>query len=185
LNNQPVKKKHNLYLIGPMGAGKTVTGQVLAKLTGKEFVDIDQRIQANTGMSINKIFEEKKEPYFRDEEKKVLKDIVQQSGLIVATSGGVVLDSKNREEMNRTGYIVYLVASPETLWVRVQDKTDRPLLQVPAPKDTLFSIYSQRHPLYEATVGQDGVKITTEGQKPEEVAEEIIKKLHPFFSQAR
>ncbi|GEM_PF-4656067 len=168
-----------------MGVGKTVTGQELAKLTGKEFVDIDQRIQANTRMSINKIFQERKEPYFREEEKKVLKDIVQQSGLIVATSGGVVLDSENREEMNKTGYIVYLVASPETLWVRVQDKTDRPLLQVSAPKDTLFSIYSQRQHLYEATIGQEGIKINTEGQKPENVAQEIIKKLQPFFIQIR
>ena len=164
----------NIYLIGMMGAGKTTTGEALAALAaGVNFVDIDQKIQDQTKLSINEIFEKRGEEFFRQQEKQILVEISRQSNLVVATSGGIVLTRENVERMKETGEIVYLSASPGTLWERVQDKKDRPLLQTDDPAAILHGLYRQRLPLYESAAT---VTINTDHRTPEEVAEEIFRR---------
>jgi len=133
-----------------MGAGKTATGKALAALAGMEFLDLDEEIESETRLSINEIFRRKGEPFFRTEEKRTLNRAALKTHTVVATGGGVVLDPENVEKMRATGRVIYLAASFETLWKRVQDKRDRPLLAVSDPKAVFFQLFEERRPLYEA-----------------------------------
>ena len=163
----------NIYLIGMMGSGKTSTGRALAALTRMKFLDLDEEIESQTHLTINEIFKKKGEPFFRTEEKRILTQASRQSEVIVATGGGVVLHSENIEKMQATGRILYLAASFETLWKRVKDKTDRPLLSVSDPKGVLFRLFQERVPLYESACHE---KVSTDGLSPEAVAEKIFGK---------
>lgn len=162
---------HNIYLIGMMGSGKTSTGKALAKLIGIAFADLDEEIEHQTHLSVNEIFSKKGEPYFRTQEKKILNETAKQNNLVVATGGGIVLDPENVEKMKKTGRIIYLSASFETLWNRVQHKMDRPLLAVKDPKATLHQLFQIRSPLYENSTEE---RIETDGLTPEAVAKKIF-----------
>lgn len=161
----------NIYLIGMMGSGKSATGRALAAHTGMKFLDMDEEIQSQTRLTINEIFEKKGEPYFRAEEKRILAEAAKQTDTVVATGGGVVLDTENVEKMRATGRAIYLAASFETLWERVQHKQDRPLLAVSDPKSVFFRIFHDRHFLYESA--SDG-KVGTDRLSPEAVAQKIV-----------
>lgn len=161
----------NIYLIGMMGAGKTATGKALAHLARMEFLDLDEEIESQTRLSVNEIFRKRGEPHFRAEEKRVLNWTVGRKNTVVATGGGVVLDPSNVEKMGQTGQIIYLAASFETLWERVKDKRDRPLLAVSDPKATFYRLFQARRPLYESSCSG---KIETEELSPEAVARKIV-----------
>ncbi len=154
-----------------MGSGKTGTGKELARLSEKEFIDLDEEIEKKARRSINEIFREKGEPYFRSLEKETLGEISRKTDLVVATGGGIVLDEENRQKMKEAGLVIFLEASLETLWQRVQDKTDRPLLYVDNPKGTLQQLNEIRTPLYKMTSG--GNRVETDGLTPKAVAEKI------------
>ena len=156
------------------GAGKTATGKALAKLTGMEFVDLDEEIEAQTHLTINEIFQRKGEPFFRAQERKALDESSKLSNTVVATGGGIVLDPRNVERMTQTGRVIFLQASLETLWSRVRDKRDRPLLAVPEPERVFHRLFEVRRPLYEAA---GHVTIVTDGLAPEEVAKKIADRL--------
>lgn len=154
-----------------MGAGKTATGKALAELARMDFLDLDEEIESETHQSINEIFRTKGEPSFRAEEKRILGEAAQRSNTVVATGGGVVLDPANVEKMQQTGRVIYLAASFETLWSRVRDKKDRPLLAVADPKAMFFRLFGERRPLYEAS---SSGRIEAEGLSPEEAARRIV-----------
>lgn len=165
---------NNIYLIGMMGSGKTVTGKSLAKLQNMTLVDLDHELEARLGKSISEIFEKDGESFFRLEEKKTLNQFTRQEQQIISTGGGIVLDSENIKQMRNSGKVIYLETSPEWLWKRVKDKTHRPLLKGEDPKTALEKILSQRKAIYEAAAN---IKVTTDGKTADEVAEEIAKKL--------
>ena len=154
-----------------MGVGKTATAKALAKLAEMAFLDLDSEIEAQTHLSINEIFRQKGEPFFRAEERKVLDRTLKLTHTVVATGGGIVLDPRNVEGMSRTGRIVYLAASFETLWERVRGKKDRPLLAVLDPKAVFYQLFQVRKPLYETA---SGWRIATDGLTPEQVAQKIV-----------
>ncbi len=155
-----------------MGAGKTATGKALARLMQMEFLDLDEAIEAETHLSINEIFQKKGEPFFRAEEKRLLERIAAGSGTVVATGGGIVLNPANAAEMRRTGRVIYLVGSYETLWERVREKKDRPLLAVADPQTTFLKLFQERRPLYETCCHES---VETDGLSPEDTAEKIMK----------
>ncbi len=161
----------NIYLIGMMGSGKTVTGRRLAAMLAMNFLDLDQMIEQRTGCSISELFQKEGEAYFRDQEATLLKEVSVVNAGVVATGGGAVLQPENVECMRRTGGIVFLKTSLEDLWRRVKDKKDRPLLGKGNPREALAQIYVSRAPLYEKACD---FEVNTDGQKAEAVARKIL-----------
>jgi len=141
----------NIYLVGLMGAGKTSVGRVLAKRLRKSFVDSDHEIESRTGVRIPVIFEIEGEIGFRRREAAVVQELVRLSNIVLATGGGVVLDPQNRRTLNATGFVVYLRASPQELWLRTRYDRNRPLLQTSDPLARLEQLHTERDPLYRET----------------------------------
>jgi shikimate kinase/3-dehydroquinate synthase len=165
----------HLYLIGNMGSGKTTVGKRVAERLGLPFYDLDQRIEQATGLTIAELFAQQGEARFRDLESRALAEIACLPQGVVATGGGVVLRETNRVLMRRTGWVIYLRASPDTLWRRLKHATDRPLLRTESPYETLRAIVQAREPLYQEA---DWV-IDTDARTPEEVAEAIVRIVAP------
>jgi len=160
----------NIYLIGMMGSGKTVTGKALADVLGDAFVDLDAEIQAKEGRSIPEIFADSGELFFRDLESSVLEHFSRQNGQVIATGGGIVLREENVRRMKKTGKVVLLKTSAEFLWQRVRYSKDRPLLNKPDPLGALRQILSDRESLYENACHYS---VVTDGKIAEDVASEI------------
>jgi len=165
----------HLYLIGNMGSGKTTVGKLVAERLGLPFYDLDQWIEQATGLTITELFAQQGEARFRDLESCALAEVACLPQAVVATGGGVVLRETNRVLMRRTGWVIYLCASSETLWQRLQHTTDRPLLRTKSPYETLQTIVQTREPLYQEA---DWV-IDTDTRSPEEVAEAIVRIVAP------
>jgi shikimate kinase len=160
----------NIYLIGMMGSGKTVTGKALAGLMDYAFVDLDAEIQAKEGRSIPEIFAGHGESYFREVESLVLEDFSKKANQVIATGGGIVLREENVRRMKETGKVVLLKASAESLWQRVRYSKDRPLLNKPDPFGTLKQVLSDREGFYEKACY---FSAQTDGKIAEDVASEI------------
>jgi len=160
----------NIYLIGMMGSGKTVTGEDLADRLDYRFVDLDAEIQTEEKKTIPEIFAVSGEPYFRDVESRVLERISRQDRQVVATGGGIVMREENVRRMKKTGKVVLLKASAESLWQRVRYSRDRPLLNKPDPFGALKQILSDRESFYENACH---FFIMTDGKIAEDVAGEI------------
>lgn len=162
----------NIYLIGMMGSGKSVTGRALASLREATFIDLDTEIERKEGRTISDIFAQSGEPFFRDTEAAVLASFARKKGHIFATGGGIILRSENVRLMKETGTVIFLDASVKTLWQRLQYSKGRPLLNKPDPFGTLTQIYNDREPLYKEACH---VAVATDGKTAEEVAEDIQK----------
>lgn len=139
----------NIFLIGPMGAGKTTVGRRLAELRGLQFIDSDHEIEARTGVDIPYIFEREGEAGFRKRESQVIGELAMRSGIVLATGGGAVLDADNRRVLSAHGYVVYLHASIEQQLHRTARADNRPLLNNAADRrGVLSALLAQRDPLY-------------------------------------
>lgn len=171
LDRQP---PDNVFLIGPMGVGKTTIGRCLADLLHKEFVDLDVEIEKRTGAPIPLIFEIEGEDGFRRRESTLLEEVTGREGLILATGGGAVLAPGNRERLRDRGVVVYLSAPIETLLERTARDRHRPLLQTPDRRKTLEEILRTREPLYRETAH---LVVKSSSRAPTLVAREIIKQL--------
>ena len=155
----------NIYLVGLMGSGKTTIGRILAKRLGLSFMDTDREVEERTGVSIPTIFEIEGEDGFRKRESQVVEDCSRMSNLIVATGGGVVMRPENRENLARSGLVVYLNVPPHILYERTRADKNRPLLKVDDPLTKLKQLFAQRDPLYRqvADLVIDGGRITAQG----------------------
>ena len=118
----------NIVLVGFMGTGKTTVGKLLAELTGMPLVDMDSLIVERAGKSINEIFAEDGEPHFRTLERELARELAAKEGQIISTGGGIVLNSDNIADFEKTGLVVCLLASAETVLDRVRHDSARPLL---------------------------------------------------------
>lgn len=163
-------QQKNIVLIGFMGTGKSSVGKIVAKRLNLKFLDIDSIIEKTTGMKISEIFARFGERRFRDLESEVVKLVSSKEGAVISTGGGVVVREKNIETLKRTGVVFWLKASEETIYERVKDCKDRPLLQVENPLQKIRELLKKRTPLYEKA----DFMIDTDGALPEEVAEKII-----------
>lgn len=140
----------NIFLIGPMGAGKTTVGRRLALALRQQFLDSDHEIIQRSGVSIPLIFEIEGETGFRAREKAIIAELTARTGLVLATGGGVVLDPDNRRYLAARGFVVYLYASVEEQLRRTHGDSNRPLLQTADPRARLNQLFSLRDPLYRA-----------------------------------
>ncbi len=138
----------NVFLVGPMGAGKTTIGRQLAKALKSNFVDSDHEIAAHTGVSIPLIFEIEGESGFRKRESDIIDELTCRKGVVLATGGGAVLAQENREHLKTRGVVVYLRADVDELFTRTSKDKNRPLLQTDDPKAKLAAIIAERAPLY-------------------------------------
>lgn len=120
--------KNNLILTGFMATGKTSLGKLLAERLGRKFIDTDQKIEHDTGMTIPEIFERHGEKYFRDLERKVVEEISARKNLVIATGGGTVKDPENIRLLKNSGFIVCLTTDPEEIFRRTETRGERPLL---------------------------------------------------------
>lgn len=145
--SMPAKNLPAIYLVGPMGAGKTTIGKLLAKHLGREFVDCDWYIAKQTGADIPWIFEKEGEAGFRERETKAISELTVLPNIIMATGGGAVGNPQNRQ-MLKQGLVIYLDASVETQLLRTKKDKNRPLLQSGNPRKVLEELYQIRDPLY-------------------------------------
>lgn len=137
-----------VVLVGMMGAGKTAVGTQLARMLGVPFVDSDDEIVKAAQRSIAEIFERDGEPFFRAREGEVLARLVQGAPCVLSTGGGAFLAEANRRTIAKHGVSVWLRADLDLLWQRVRQKTSRPLLHTPKPRETLRQLYEARAPIY-------------------------------------
>lgn len=138
----------NIYLVGPMGAGKTTVGRHLADLLNRQFLDSDHEIERRTGASIPWIFEKEGEMGFRSRETAVIDELTVQSHIVVATGGGAVTQAENRTFLKHRGIVVYLYTPVEIQLQRTYRDKNRPLLQVENPEQKLNDLLKIRDPLY-------------------------------------
>jgi shikimate kinase len=137
-----------IFLVGMMGAGKTTIGKGLARALRRDFVDLDHELEARCGVRIPVIFEIEGEQGFRKRECQVLNECTIRPNIVMATGGGAVLASENRQALRDRGVVVYLRASVEELYRRTSRDRNRPLLATPDPKGTLRNLLALREPLY-------------------------------------
>ena len=165
---------YNIFLIGFMGAGKSTIARNLQRKLNFPLVEMDERIVREQGMSINDIFEKYGEDHFRDIESDLILAIGREGASIVSCGGGVVVRPQNVENMKKTGKIVFLKATPETIYERVKNSTDRPILNGHMNVEYIAQLMEKRRALYESAAD---ITIETDGKTKEEICDEITDRL--------
>ena len=164
--------KQHIYLIGFMGTGKTTISHKLQEMTGAKEVDMDAWIVEKNDMTINDMFDKFGETYFRYRETDEVREIAGTAPAIVSCGGGAVLRQENTQMMKNGGRIVLLTATPETVYERVKNSTDRPLLNGHMNVEYIASMMEKRRELY---AGACDISVATDGKTPSQIAEEILK----------
>ena len=138
----------NIYLVGFMGTGKTVTGKEVAKRLNQQFLDLDFLIEEREKKKISQIFAEDGEAHFRSLEKQVLREVSEGEDLVVSCGGGIVLDRENIQIMKKAGLMICLSSRPGVILRRTQGYNHRPLLEVDDPKKRVEELLKIRAPFY-------------------------------------
>ncbi len=160
-----------IVLVGPMGAGKSTIGRMLAAKIGYEFQDTDHIIEDRTGADIAWIFDVEGEAGFRARERQVLAEFSQADQTVLATGGGIVADAENRTLLESIDCVIYLRASVDQLVARTAKDKKRPLLQVPDPQAKIISLMEEREPFYLSVANH---VIETDGQGPKATVQKIL-----------
>ena len=166
--------KSNIYLIGPMGTGKTAVGKSLARQLGVPFVDSDAEIERVAGVDIPYIFEEEGEAGFRQRERDALAALCQREPIVLATGGGAILSPENRELLKATGVVVFLQTSIAQQKLRVGNGRGRPLLKGVNLAQRLEQLREQREPLYRETAD---IVLVTDNRRVAKVADLIMREI--------
>lgn len=146
-----MSKFDNIFIIGPMGVGKTTIGRRLARRLDKQFIDSDRELEKRTGATISLIFDVEGETGFRERETRLLDELTAGKDLVLATGGGAVLSEANRRRLKERGIVVYLYASPELLMKRTAHDQTRPLLNTGDRLGKILALLEERGPLYRET----------------------------------
>ncbi len=165
---------HRVFLVGPMGAGKTTIGKYLAQHLKLRFADTDAEIEKRTGADIPWIFDVEGEEGFRDREQQVVAQMTQWDDIVLATGGGVVLRPQNRRVLASRGFVIYLYATIDEQVRRTRHDRRRPLLQNGDPEQVLRSLMVDRDPLYREIA--DHI-IETDACSPKTVAQRLVHEL--------
>ena len=169
-----MKTPGSLFLTGPMGAGKSTIGRQLSKQLDLPFHDSDHEIEARTGVNIPLIFDLEGEAGFRKRESIVIDELTQLAGIVLATGGGAILDSANREHLGNRGKVIYLHASVNQQLKRTRMDRNRPLLQTEDPRARLEELMAIRDPLYREIAS---IVINTDGMRVRDVVKKILEML--------
>jgi shikimate kinase len=180
-------KINRIYLAGFMTSGKSTIGPILANVLGWNYHDLDSEIERREKVKIVDIFEQKGEEYFRSVESRTLKDLSEKNNIVISLGGGTIAGEENLKLMKMTGKIIFLDISPEEVYQRIKNKTDRPLL-----KDLVVSngskeefierinkLLSEREPYY----SQADIKINTDGTNLGKTVDLIKKKISKFIDE--
>ena len=167
-----MKNKRNIFLIGPMGAGKSSIGKQLAQQLKMDFLDTDQVIEERTGADIDWIFDLEGEDGFRKREETIIEELTQLQGVVLATGGGAVLSAKNRNFLAARGTVLFLETSIEQQLERTRRDKKRPLIQnTDNPREVFESLKDERDPLYSEIADYT---FTTDRSSVKSVAKHII-----------
>lgn len=161
----------NVFLIGPMGAGKSTIGRLLSQELKLDFVDSDKEIETRAGADIPWIFDVEGEAGFRKREATMIADLTQRDGIVLATGGGAVLDPANQSYLQSRGVVVYLHATLDQQVERTAKDRNRPLLQAENPSKVLADLMEVRDPIYRRCCDH---LVETDGRRPKAVAKEIV-----------
>jgi shikimate kinase len=164
----------NIFLVGPMGAGKSAVGRQLARALHLDFYDSDDEIEARTGVDIAFIFEKEGEQGFRKRETAVIDETSARQGIVLATGGGAVLDPQSRNRLAARGYVVYLFTTVDQQLKRTRRGRHRPLLENGDRRAVLEELMRIRDPLYREIAD---LTVATDGRKVNQVAREITEAL--------
>jgi len=166
--------KRNIFLVGPMGSGKTAVGRHLARLFHFTFHDSDADVEGKTGVDIAYIFEKEGEAGFRAREKESIERLTRLDGIVLATGGGAIIDADNRRVLAERGVVVYLKTSVEQQLERTRHARHRPLLHGTDPEHKLAELMARRADLY-AQIAD--LTVSTDARRVQLVAEEIHQEL--------
>ena len=164
----------NIFLIGPMGSGKSAVGRQLARMLHLTFVDSDDEIESRTGVDIAFIFEKEGEDGFRAREVRVIDDLSNMDAVVLATGGGAVIDPESRSRLGARGFVVYLYTTVEQQLQRTEKGRDRPLLETGDRSEILEALMKVRDPMYREIAD---LVVETDGRKVKAVANEILERL--------
>lgn len=168
-------EKRNIFLIGPMGAGKSTIGRQLARQLHLEFFDSDAEIERRTGADIAWVFELEGEQGFRQREEKVIEELTELTGIVLATGGGSILSKESRNRLSARGIVVYLQTTIDKQLARTQRDKRRPLLaEAENPREVLEELADSRNALYEEIAD---IVVRTDEQSSKIVIDEIIEKV--------
>lgn len=165
---------YNIVLIGFMGAGKTTVSDYLSTMFDMDIIEMDQEITDREEMSIPDIFATYGEEYFRDLETSLLVELQDRKNVIISCGGGTALRENNVAEMKKNGRVVLLTASPETIYERVKDSDDRPVLKGRKNVDGIAELMEQRREKYEAAAD---IVVQTDHKTVLQVCEELVQRL--------
>lgn len=168
-------EKRNIFLIGPMGAGKSTIGRQIAQQLTMEFFDSDQELEKRTGADIAWIFDLEGEEGFRIREEKIINELTEKQGIVLATGGGSVLSKETRNKLSARGIVVYLETTIEKQMTRTQKDKRRPLLEGGCtPRERYEALAKERNPFYEETAD---IIVKTDEQSSKSMATYIIEKI--------
>ena len=158
-----------IVIVGPMGAGKSTIGRILSRQMNLGFVDLDDEIEKDAEMTITEIFKTEGEARFRERETEMLDRFCCSNGTVISTGGGAILSEKNRSMM-RSGFVVYLHATPSQQYDRIKNRSHRPNLDLSNPIVGLEKIMEIRDPLYRL---EADVIVHTDGKSINKITDEI------------
>lgn len=164
----------NIYLIGFMGAGKSTVAKELVAAAGATGVEMDQRIEEQQKMAITEIFEKFGEEHFRDLETELLRSFAGETNLVISCGGGSVLREENTAIMKENGSIVLLTATPETIYGRVKNSTNRPILNGNMNVDYIRELMEKRRERYESVAD---IRVATDGKDVKAICAEILSQI--------
>ena len=167
-------RKNHIFLIGFMGSGKSTVAKYLSSAYQMKQIEMDEQIEKNEGRSISSIFEKEGEEYFRTLETELLKSLDPRETFVVSCGGGAAVKEENVREMKEKGRIILLSAQPETVYVRVKNSHNRPLLEGNMNVSYIKDLMDKRQKLYERAAD---FQVKTEGRTAEDIGEEIIKQI--------
>ena len=169
-----MKHPKNIFLIGPMGAGKSVVGRYLARSLNLSFIDSDDEIELRTGVDIPFIFEKEGESGFRKREAIVIDDLSKRENIVLATGGGAIVENDSRSRLGARGFVVYLYTTVDQQVTRTSKGRERPLLENVDPRTALEQLLLFRDPLYREIA--DTI-VETDGRKVKSVVDEIVEQV--------